>query len=415
MTFRMNAMSIPIDIQAERLRVVGFEIDGDDNEATPQEGEAGFLWRVWQRNRMDADQIAVHASAARDGDTYAIVGWDAEKGEPTIHHELQWNGSDGVVVRYRSDNRKKIWYAAKRWVVDKGQDAGKVVYMTVYTDRKISNYVGGVGATSWTPRYDENGEFEYDWVSKDGKPLGVPVFHAANNPDGTGYGRSEIQDLLPLQNALDKVVADELAAADAAGFPIVWVTGCDVADDLPIAPGVAMKSQSSEARVGHIPAADLSNLSALTEKWITRIAQFSRTPLTFFQITGQVARADTQKAGDSPLVSKVRSRSVAMGNFWEDVLDMCRKLQNNFGTDGKTYEETQISTLWDTFESIDIKQEAKQDAETANLKADAYDKLTMNAPQADRTKLAELAGYTPDEAKVFDEPTTGFTGEALEQ
>jgi hypothetical protein len=167
-------------------------------------------------------------------------------------------------------------------------------------------------------------------------------------------------------------------------------------------------------KYGQLDQADLKQLSDIVEKWVQRIAQISRTPLTFFQTTGQVARADTQKAGDSPLVSKVKAQAVSTGNFWEDVMGMCRKLHNDFGT-GITYEETAIRTIWDSFESIDVQEDNRKTAETAKIKAETFDILALNNPQANRMQLAELAGYTPDEAIIFDVPTTGFVDDGITQ
>ncbi len=413
-TFRLNAMAIPVDTQAERLKVIGFDVIGDDLKENPQAGEDGFLWRVWQQNRMDATQLQVHKSAAKDGDTYAIVGWDDVKKYPTIHHELAWDGSNGVVVRYRPDDKKKIWYAAKRWTVDHGLDAGKKVFLTIYTDDAIANFVGNTGGMNWEPLPGETGQHIHPWVKADGiTPLGVPVFHAENNGDGTGFGKSELEDLLSLQNVLDKVVVDELGTADFSGFPIPWATGMKVGDVI-FSPGMIMSSQDHKVRFGLLQATNLVQASELVRAWILRIAQASRTPLQFFQITGQTARAETQKAGDSPLVSKVKSRARGMGNFWEDVFGMARQLHNEFGK-GVTYEELIISTAWDSFETIDVQEEAKQTAETAELKATTFSQLLEDNPNADRAKLAEMAGYSPDEALVLATPSTGFRDDGLTQ
>jgi hypothetical protein len=140
----------------------------------------------------------------------------------------------------------------------------------------------------------------------------------------------------------------------------------------------------------------------------------SRTPITFFQVTGQVARADTQKAGDSPLVSKVRAQAVATGNFWEDVMGMCRRLHNEYGV-GITYPENIISTQWDTFESIDVMEEDKQRADTQKVKAETFSQLLEDNPNADRFELAQLAGYTADEAAFLVAPAAGFVDDGLTQ
>jgi hypothetical protein len=399
-TFRLNAMAIPVDILAERMRVIGFQVR-DDSEANPQGGKDGLLWRIWEHNRMDGMQVQVHKAAARDGDTFAIVGWDADKKMPVINHEMAWDGSNGVLVRYHPDNRNKVWYAVKRWVVDNGEASGKLSYMTVYTNDAIFNYVGSVGAMDWSRLPDENGTWPLPWVAPDGKPLGCPVFHNQNNGDGSGYGRSEIQNLMGPQNALDSVVIDELAVARALGFPVPWATGLKVGDNTTVSPGTMLSTESEAARFGQLPGADITGASALVEAWMTRIPQLSRTPLNIYQITGQVSSAQSQKAGDSPLVSKIRAQAIATGNFWENVIGMCRKLYNLYAGDPVTYEENIISTEWDSFESIDVNEEQRTAAETAEIRARTFDKLIIN--NVPRELAATLAGYPPEVAAQMAE------------
>lgn len=413
--FRINGMAIPVDIQSERLRVIGFDVVGEDSETNPQAGDAGILWEWWQRNRLDGGQLPLHKAAARDGDTFAIVGWDAETKQPTIHHEQAWDGSSGVIMRYRSDDRTRPAFAIKRWVVESGGDAGKVAYMTVYTPGAIGNYVGTSGGRSWRELPDDAGVWPIPWVNPStGEPLGIPVFHCDNNSDGTGYGLSELHNLIGPQNALDKSVLDELAVADGAGFPVRYAFGITVPDGTVIGPATFLSTNEADGNMGQLPAADVSAVSALVEKWITRIAQLSRTPLSFFQITGQVASADTQKAGDSPLVSKVRSRATGYGNFWEDVFYMCRKLHNTFAG-GVVYDELIISTVWDSFESVDVAADERTTAETAQIKADTFAVLLADNPNADRAGLARLAGYNEDDAQVLATPSTGFIDDGLTQ
>ena len=73
-------------------------------------------------------------------------------------------------------------------------------------------------AGQWEP-YRDNGDATWPlpWVDAKGAPLGIPVIEFAN-PAG-----SEIDQIIGLQNALNKTWLDLIAAADASGFPILAI------------------------------------------------------------------------------------------------------------------------------------------------------------------------------------------------
>jgi hypothetical protein len=134
--------------------------------------------------------------------------------------------------------------------------------------------------------------------------------------------------------------------------------------------------------------------------------------LQYYQITGQVASDDTQRAGDTGLVSKIENRSVSFGNTWEDVIGYGRKLHNVFSIGPKLDEKLSISTEWDSFERVDAQMAEKVTAETQSIKADTYNKWAMLFPFAEPRELARLSGYTEDEADKIAEfaPKTRVTG-----
>ncbi len=415
--FHLNYLPVPVDVLAERLTVAGFSVEGEDEGTADEQrqgGSGGWLQRWWDANRMDAMQGDNHTAAVRDGDSYMIVEWDNDSGRPSISHELAYDGTYGCHVLYREDKARRIRYAVKEWRVESGNNAGHLRRRNIYTPDAIYKYQ--IGRGGWEPylETDENGNeqpWPLPWVDKTGKPLGVPVFHFPYNPGGNFFGKSELKDLIPAQNALNKSVIDELAAADSTGFQILTLTGEKPPEGMEIASGKLMWAENPEAKYGSIPPGDLSGLSAIVEKFVQRMAQISRIPLSYFQVTGAIASADTQKADDTGLVSKAEKTAVNFGNGWEDVMTMCRKLHNTFGS-GPELPELQISTEWAPFERVDKQASARTKAETAEIKARTYDTLLLSNPRGDRYKLALLAGYDEDEASILAESDIRLNAQA---
>ena len=333
--FSANYMPLVIDGMAARLTVEGF----DAGE------QSAMLLEWWQDNRMDADQDDVHVQSIRDGDSYILVGWDNERGIPTFHPHMAYDGRDGMHVVYDTEDSSKIAFAAKRWLVESGLDAGYKRRMNIYTENKVLRYHSN--------QLEEDGQwvlFQTDpWEASDGTPLGVPVIHFKNRGRGYRYGQSEIEQAIPMQNALNKAVIDLLAAADTTAFRILTMIGNDPTG-MDISPGgwVSMPNPPAEGKIGYIPGEDVRPMIEIVDSFVQRIGQVSDTPLSYFQLSGQMASEGTHKQHESRMITKVKKASVKYGNSWEDVMKIARRLNNTFGS-GTMSEEQRIEVRWADF------------------------------------------------------------------
>ena len=366
--FNGNYCPIVVDALAERLKVIGFDA-GDHGGMFDDKESAGELVEWWKRNRMDEIQIEVHNSAIRDGDTFIITEYDNDTEMPCFTHELAYDGREGVKVHYRKDKRRQIAFASKRWRVEsEGSGAGTMRRLNIYTEDAIYKYIDSDGGreNAWIPYEVEGEDWPLEWKDKNGNPLGVPVFHFRNNAKGYEDGISEIDKVIPQQNALNKSLIDLLASADTTAFRIFTMTGADPTS-IDLAPGSWVYSEDPDSSIGVIDGMDMRPMIAVVDSFVTRIAQISRTPLSYFQASKQVASGDTQRANDSGLVSKAIDRSVSFGNTWEDVMGMAAKLHNTFGN-GSIHDDTLVNCLWDDFEVIDQMARKKEQSEViANL------------------------------------------------
>lgn len=338
--FRDNYCPLVADSLVERLKVTGFKTQSDEL--------SGLLWEWWQRSRMDAQQVDVYLAAARDGDGYVIVEWDEERGIPTFEMNLAYDGTDGVKMHYADNRRGVPTFASKRWVVSEpGDGGGYRRRLNVYYPDRIEKWVSDSRENDgqWQ-RYEEEGEpWPRPWLASDGSPLGIPVVHFAYRAGGYNFGRSRLDDVIPLQNALNKTLIDLIASADAHGFPMYSATGIDDPDALNVGPGRLLYSSKPDARFGVLPPGDLSQLLALKDSVTFDVARVSNTPLSRFQITGHVASEGTLKQQESGLVADAETTQVTFGNRWEDVLSLGRRLYNTFGPGGLD-EDAIIDTDW---------------------------------------------------------------------
>lgn len=387
--FNGNYCPIPVDSLAEKLTITGAK--------TTDDTQTEILNDWLTKNKLDGLQGIVHTCALRDGDSYIMVDWDEETQIPRFTEEMACCDGDGVKVHYQDGHRRKIDFATKRWCPKQGEAAGYIRRLNIYYPDRIEKYVSNQTASEgeWQPYVDE-GETAWPipWLRKDGSPIGVTVGHFKNKEQGYQYGDSELSDIIPLQNAYNKSLIDLLAAGDTTAFRVFTMVG-DNPSGIKVAPGSWIYSMrppggDSGASIGHIPGEDLTPLIALKDSMATEIAKVSRTPLSYFQISGQVAAADTQEELKEAMYSKVQKRQTYFGNSWENALRHARVLWNEFGPGPELDETVAIEMVWKSPKPG----LSKEDLEIFQIK------LALGVPA--KQIWAEL-GYTEEQIAEFEE------------
>jgi hypothetical protein len=368
--FRLNVVRAVVQAVAERLIVEGF--------SHPTKEAAGWAWQLWQQNRMDAGQVEIHEGALRDGASYVLVDWHAAEMRPRFIPHPRYTdpqaGGDGFgceVLYENGDPSYPALHATKRWNEDyserdeRGQD--RIVSrprLTRYYPDRIEKYAFDVRNQRWQALQDEGDPgWPIPWLGSDGLPLGIPVIEFRN-----AASRPEAQDAIPVQDSINKTFIDLIASADLTAFRIYKAFGfypttdgnapnSDNSNALHLAPAMIVGSQNPDASFDAIEGADLGPLGDLVMRQLLWLAMVTSTPVTRFQITGQVAAEGTLKQQETALLAKIALRQTLFGNGWEDVMHIARRMQNVFGTE-RVAEDGLFTTLW-------RRAEMRSDAEVA--------------------------------------------------
>jgi hypothetical protein len=392
--FADNLTPSVVDAVADRLRLVGFEVtDG------PAAG-ADAAWDVWKRNRMDRVAGNVHAEAVKVGDCFVLVWPDAVTGRAVIYPQSAAVMTVGYSAADGSAGGAPAW-GMKMWT---SSGSEKRVRLTLYFPDRLEKYISKntvtegsalTSAAAFEP-YQPEGE---PWPIPN--PYGrVPVFHFANNSGLGSWGKSELLDVLPLQNALNKSVLDMLVASEYYSLPQRWATGIEISIDedtgLPKPPfkvGVdTLWIADAEAKFGEFAQADLTNLIAVSDSIRTEIARVSRTPVHYMiPGTGTPPSGESLKVAEAPFVAKIRDRQVAFGNDWEDVAAFALLIQ---GT-----KDVQLSALWTS---------AEPRSEAEDL-ANAVMRKSVGVPQS---QIWSELGYSADQIAKFEEEVKAATAAA---
>lgn len=394
--FTANYCPMVIDAKANRLKINAF-----DCEDSAQKDK---LWDWWRKNKMDAKQNVVHRAAIRDADSFVLVEWDNEAKMPRFHYEPAYAG-DGVMVYYSDERRDEIEFASKHWRISKGPNAGKQRRLNLYFPDRIEKYISDDDSDygKYLPYEVDADEIGMGYLglaginwwtdnrTQTGKPLGIPIVHFKHNDKGESFGTSHLADVVPIQDAVDKALIDLLGAMDTDAFDILVGYGSTEWENIRVGPGAiaGISKGPDTAKLERVSGGDsttklLAGYSAL----VMEIARISGTPLSYFQISGQVAAEGTMKQQEIALVSQVEKTQTDFGNSWETVLTIARRLENAFGEGGMDEDEL-IEAVWKQAES-------RNDMEQAQTLAIRVGQLGVSETQA-QTEM----GYNETEIAAF--------------
>ena len=187
----------------------------------------------------------VHDEAFRCGDAYTIV-WDSPDGTPKAHYHR----ADQIVPHVDPDNPNVLDWAAKLWV-----DEDRFGRINVYDAQLVERWrthtplvVGHTAADmpdqarSWVPMdLDDDGP-----IIRHGFGAVPVLWWKQGADDTTGYGKSILTNVIPLQDALNKSVANLVVTEESYARPFRYLLNFKPESSNPfIAAGEYMQAAAS--------------------------------------------------------------------------------------------------------------------------------------------------------------------------
>jgi len=208
-------------------------------------------------------------------------------------------------------------------------------------------------------------------------PIGVVPVVALRNSDrifddwtaagvcSTYRGMSEIEDLKPLVDGLNKSLTDMLTTSEYVGRPRRWATGVELveepvldddgspvldSDGQPVTTEVnpipegsrAMISEAAEAKFGQLQSADLAGYEASVRVLLGQIMAVSTLPAHYVGVfTDNPASADALRAAEASLTARAEARQATFGRSWEQVAKLMVAVR-----DGVDPESVEVRVQW---------------------------------------------------------------------
>jgi hypothetical protein len=375
-TLAVNFPRLAVTALSERLTVTGFRTDGPDADPDTE------LWRLWRRNGMEDGAAQAHVDALVYGRSFVTV-WAGRTGQPQITVE---SAKQMTVVR--DPATREVTAALKRWT------AGGKGHAFLYEPERITRFVSdanvvddaALGATSWTA------------VEMIPNPLGVvpvvPVVNRGRLLDVDGV--SEMNDVLDLADALNKIVTDMLVTSEHYARPRRWATGLEIVEDEqgnPVKPfSVALddvwQSEAPETKFGQFDAARLDGYADAAALLTQQIGALTGLPPHYLGLHGdQPASADAIRSAEASLVARAYSLHRTFGTAWADVARLVVAVR-----DGSDPAGLDVDVVWANPETRTPAQAADAAAKLAGIGVPVSvvlaDTLGMSPAQIERVRQA---------------------------
>lgn len=291
----------------------------------------------WEGNSADAAAVVsdelrlsrllnrVHTDALKLGDSYVLV-WPWGAGVTRLWKQRP----DEMAVRYDANDPDVVDLAAKIWKV-RGTNFWR---LNLLYDNRMERYIAekadaDLKAQALRPYSDGDGPevVRHGY----GKVPVVRFAHDADEPEEPGL--SILEDVLPLQDVLNKQMADLLIASEFFAMPMRIFTG--VQDEVNPVTGKSMAQDfnprrdrnlffgGSDTKATQLPSADLKAATELTDASALKIARVTGVPMHYLVLgQGQFPSGEALRTAEARLVSKVDDLHDEWGPQWAALMEL---------------------------------------------------------------------------------------------
>ena len=301
--FTENWCSLVLGACLERIEMQGWQVAGD-------EVAQAILQALWEGNDLDAQADEVHEAALVCGESFVIVWPDAD-GQPQVYY----NDPRMVHVFYDDESPSMKTFGAKWW-----NDANGKRRLTLYYADRLEYYV----SLGKEENMGSAAAFMADPETPTApNPFGeIPVFHFRTSIRTT---KSDLKDVIPIQNGINKLLADMMVAAEYGAFKQRYIiSNADGTGKLKNAPNEiwdvpAGDGVGQQTQVGEFSATDLRNYLDAIDRLALAVGIITRTPKYYFMAQGGDPSGEALIAMEAPLNKKASKRISRFLPTWRQV------------------------------------------------------------------------------------------------
>lgn len=299
--FVENWCAVIIQTTHDRINLLGFE--------TPDAAMQKTLSDLWETCDLGIVADDVHEGALVLGEAFLII-WPNEAKEVRAYY----NDARMCQAFYDQEDPYQMTNAAK-WYI--GDDDG-LKHLTMYYADRIEHYIGPKAESAST---------KFVFVDDEPNPYGeIPVFRFSQKRNSLG----DFELILPLQDAVNKLISDMMRAAEVAAYKQRWVISNSDTSALINAPNELWNIPAGESgmqptQVGEFGETNMANYLDAIERIAQVVGSVSRTPYHSFEHRGNIS-GEALIALEAPLNKKCADYEMRYKGVWRQAAAFMLKL-----------------------------------------------------------------------------------------
>lgn len=338
-TLRANWCEVVVSAVAERMRLRSIVIGEDESLSK-------IIWDEIRRNDLTYMQMELYPGALIDRRSAVIVWPKQNDNGDIVGVSLDPNPARNVLVTYDADDSRRAIRAIKRWVTPGGEER-LTLYMPDYIYKWKQTSSSGQIRTINPSDYDSFGQ---SWERRivEGEPWPLP------NPFGEvpvvefhgRFYRSELDDIIPLQDSLNKIITNMMVTSEYASFRQPYIVTSNEEPEggwrnspgnvWHIMPEVDIDGRPLPTQVGSLDVSDPSTYIRIAEFFLQEIAAQSRTPAHYFYLSsrqggrGDAPSGESLRVAETGLIKKVETYQELWEGSWNRVVNLMVRALSNF-------------------------------------------------------------------------------------
>ena len=307
--FVENWCAVVINSVYDRLELERFVVHGRDAE---DEAATRRLNELFKETELDLDADDIHLASLVCGESF-LLEWKNEAGDKqAYYHDPRM-----CHIAYDPEEpRKKLW-AAKWWevMVEVGPKIEKRYRVNLYYPDRIEYWQ----STKSADKVSSGEHFEKIAEPEENPYATVPMFHFRKERRDI---LSELLDIIPLQDAINKLLADLMVTSEFAAIPQRYAvsnanlkSAKNAANELLVIP--KGDSMEENTQVGQFNPVKLETFLQAMDKLAYAVGVISHTPRHYFYDQGGDPSGEALMTMEAPLVKKTKRFIRRYGNTWQ--------------------------------------------------------------------------------------------------
>lgn len=180
---------------------------------------------------------------------------------------------DIVFPKWSDEDYERMEACAIKYPRINRQTGRSEVFAQVWTLDTVTEYVSVGDSKVWVKTREEPNIYGV-----------IPIVWCKNKEDDIPWGRSDLEDIIPIQDAINKTLTDLMVLADYQAFQKTFLLGhrSDPKDDIQLGPGTLTALSSPEAKVHTVEPANPEGLLAILKQLLEEVSAISGIPQRMF-------------------------------------------------------------------------------------------------------------------------------------